>query len=378
VRILFYLPVVTPWWFDAIVAPLIRAASRGADVTVMVPPLWRNTGVGAEQLKSCEDVEGVVWHILDHPDSAALRRAGATPHLIDIVQELSPDLTICRSADLEAIEHFPGPVRFLMEAAAPPFVTEPARVWLSTSLFNHGFLPPLSPERRAVLDAAIEPLWAERDAVFDQIEGEEFLHSVGLDPGKKRIVVPLDYEHPECFFDQHNILPDNVALINELAGRLGDDFQLAVANHPMNELHGDTLQLQEAIARHGDKVRLIVQAGTPDLISALLTKHCDGMIVGNSTNFALAAFFGKPLLRLSHFRSAPWLETYDRSEDFFNALRNGRAIGPRANEARLWFAHHLFQLSFDPGESGLTADHLIARIDDPDEAVRWRAIGQAA
>lgn len=377
-RILFYLPIVTPWWFDAIVAPLIRAASRGADVTVMVPPLWRNTGVGAAQLRNCEDVEGVVWHILDHPDHPRLRDAGATPHLIDIVQELSPDLTICRSADLEAIEHFPGPVRFLMEATALPFVTEPTRVWLSTSLFNHGFLPPLSSERRAFLDAAIEPLWAERGAVFDKMGKEEFLLSAGLDPGKKRIVVPLDYEHPECFFDQHNILPDNVALIDELAGRIGDDFQLAVASHPRNELHGYTASLRGAVARHGNKVCLVDQAGTPELISALLTKHCDGMIVGNSANFALAAFFGKPLLRLSHFRSAPWLQTCDRSEDFFHALRNGRAIGPSASEARLWFAYHLFQLSFDPRESGLTADHLIAKIDDPAEAVRWRAIEQAA
>ncbi len=43
-HVLFYLPVVTPWWFDNIVAPLIRAAASDARVSVLVPPLWRGTG----------------------------------------------------------------------------------------------------------------------------------------------------------------------------------------------------------------------------------------------------------------------------------------------------------------------------------------------
>lgn len=377
-RILFYLPVVTPWWFDSIVAPLIRAASRGADVTVMVPPLWRNTGIGPEQLSRCSDIEGVAWHILDHPDHPTLRRAGATPELVDIVHEIGPDLTICRSADLGAIENFPGVVRFLMEAAAPPFVTDPTRVWLSTSLFNHGFTPSLSRRQRETLDAAIEPLWAERTALLDQVDGELFLRQTGLDAGRKRIIVPLEYEHPEMFFDQHNILPNNIALIDELAGRIGNDFQLAITNHPLNELHTDPRPLRDAIARHGDKVRLVGQVGAPGLATALLTSHCDGMIVGNSKSFALAAFFGKPLLRLSHFHSAPWLNTYDRSDDFFGALRAGRAIGPDMSDARIWFAHHLLELSFDPGAPCLTAGHLAARIAGHDESGHWQALERAA
>ncbi len=73
-RVLFYLPVVTPWWFDAIVAPLIRAAARDAHVSVMVPPLWRNTGIGPEQLAGCGDLDQVDWHILDGDDHPARRR----------------------------------------------------------------------------------------------------------------------------------------------------------------------------------------------------------------------------------------------------------------------------------------------------------------
>ena len=50
-RVLFYLPVVTPWWFDNIVVHLIRALGETTEVHVMVPRLWRNTGLGFEQLQ---------------------------------------------------------------------------------------------------------------------------------------------------------------------------------------------------------------------------------------------------------------------------------------------------------------------------------------
>lgn len=60
-HVLFYLPVVTPWWFDNIVAPIIRAAARDAQVSVLVPPLWRGTGIGPTQLAGCADLATVDW-----------------------------------------------------------------------------------------------------------------------------------------------------------------------------------------------------------------------------------------------------------------------------------------------------------------------------
>ncbi len=49
-KIMFYLPVVTPWWFVNIITPLIRSAARDAEVFVLVPPRWRNTGIGPDEL----------------------------------------------------------------------------------------------------------------------------------------------------------------------------------------------------------------------------------------------------------------------------------------------------------------------------------------
>ncbi len=99
-KILFYLPVVTPWWFTEMMTPLMRALHGAAELHVMVAPIWRNTGIGGEHLLRRADLDRIQWHIIDEENPELFRRNGtAVPGLLDLVDTIGPDLTIARSAD---------------------------------------------------------------------------------------------------------------------------------------------------------------------------------------------------------------------------------------------------------------------------------------
>lgn len=371
-RILFYLPVVTPWWFDSIVAPLIRAAARGAEVHVLVPPLWRNTGIGPDQLPVCSDIENVLWHVLDGEGHPALRHSARDQQdLIDFVAEIAPDLTLCRSADIETPASFPGVVRYIMEGGAPPFSTDPDAIYLSHTLFDHGIMPQLDPAEHAWLIDAIAPACQTIEHGSARMSRDDFLRAAGIDEGKLLIGLPLEYEHEEIFFGQHNPFGDNIGLIETLAPSLGDDAILAVTNHPLNERHADTRPLRETIARFGGKVRLLGQMGAPGETTMLLARHCDGMVVGNSKSFGNCAFFETPMLRLSRFATGPWMHAYAAWDDFLVALRKDEASRPDKEEARAWFAFHLANNVFDPTEPSLDAAAIVDRAINPVNVDRW-------
>jgi len=120
-RILFYLPNITPWWFDHMVAPLIRALAGEADVHVMVPPLWRSTGITGDQLAPFADGPDIQWHILDEIDPLTLRTAGSRDAALRArIDAIEADITICRCADPDVVDAFPGTVRYIMEGASHP------------------------------------------------------------------------------------------------------------------------------------------------------------------------------------------------------------------------------------------------------------------
>jgi hypothetical protein len=372
-RILFYLPVVTPWWFDEIVGPLIRAASRGAEVHVLVPPLWRNTGIEGAQLMACADLD-VTWHILDGDDHPQLRHSARDQEdLLELVRAIAPDLSLCRSADIETPAHFPGVVRYIMEGGAPPFRTDPHAVYLSHTLFDHGILPELRAAERTWLKQSLAPAWQRIRHASSGVSRDEFLRRAGIPAGRRLIGLPLEYEHEEIFFEQHNPYGNNVGLIETLAPGLDDDTILAVTNHPLNELHSDNGPLREAIARHAGKVRLLGQIGGPGEATMLLARHCDGMVVGNSKSFGNCAFFGTPMLRLSRFATGAWMHAYDTWEPFLAAVRKGRARGADEAPARRWFAFHLANNVFDPTDPELDAAALADRAINPVNTSRWEA-----
>ena len=107
-RVLFYLPVVTPWWFDNIVAPLIRTLAVDSEVHILVAPLWRNTGIGPDQIAGCSAIPNLLWHIVDDPDHRSLRTSPTDPDgLVAFVRSIAPDYVFCRSADVRGAELVP-------------------------------------------------------------------------------------------------------------------------------------------------------------------------------------------------------------------------------------------------------------------------------
>lgn len=370
-RILFYLPVVTPWWFDAIIAPMIRATARDADVHVMVPPLWRNTGIGPDQLTACADLDRVHWHILDGDDHPQLRTSAADQScILALAQDIAADFTICRSADLVTPARFPGIVRHLMEGAAPPFATPATWVHMSPALFDHGLLPPLSATDRAALDTAFALHWRALQAE-PAPRRAAFLAQAGLPSDRKIIALPLEYEHEEMFFGQHNAYPSNIAMLDAVAHALPDDMLLAVTQHPLNDRPGGKGPLRRAIRAHGGKVQLIRRADVGGDITMLLARHGDGMVVGNSKSFGHCAFFGTPMLRLSQSATGAWMHASTDAATFFAAVRSGMATGPDTADARTWFAFHLANNVFDP--AAIDAAAIADRMTRPVNPDRWPA-----
>ena len=72
-KILFYLPVVTRWWFDNVIEPLIRTLAAECEIHVLAPAPWRGTGIGPRELQRCMDLPEIRWCIMDGPDHPSTR-----------------------------------------------------------------------------------------------------------------------------------------------------------------------------------------------------------------------------------------------------------------------------------------------------------------
>ena len=371
-RTVFYLPVVTPWWFTHIVIRLIRVMARDHEVHVLVPPLWRNTGIGPEQIDLIAELPHVFWHVLDGPDHTNLRGDAAQPDdLFALIDHINPDVTLCRSADIVSPQRFPGTVRYIMEAAAPPFVTQSQCIWLAPTLFDYGMMPEFSPEQAAKLDTLAGPLWDQMHHALDLPPKEDFMSAHSLPDGRRIIGLPLEYEHEENFFDQHHRFAENAQMTTSIVATLDDDCVLAVTDHPLNALYGDTIALEAAITDTGGKAVLLDNDEEAGSVTLALAKHCDAMIVGNSKSWAACAAFGTPLLRLSNFATGGWVNAYHSLPEFLQDLANGNARSADPQLARRWFTFHLANCLIDPADPTLSADKIIARINTPSSLPAW-------
>lgn len=373
-RILFYLPVVTPWWFDNIVIHPIRALARQHEVHVMVPPLWSGTGIGPDQLANCADLDHVAWHILDGEDHPLLRTGEADrAEILDLVHRIAPDVSFCRSADLETPAAFPGVVKHLMEGGASPFPLSEFELHLKDSPFATAEMPALTDDERAWIDAAIEPAWEtlRREADGRKIGRAAMCERYGLPSNKIIVAVPLEYEHRENFFRIHSSHRRNADLVAELAQSFGDDVFLAVSNHPLNALHVDNRGLERTIAAMPDRARLIADEGEGGSATRLISMHCDGIFVENGKTLTSGAFYGKPVVRRSTFASGEWARVYDRLDRFAAGLRDGKADIADPADARTWFGYHIANNAFDPRDPEVSADELIARTLTPFDPDRW-------
>ena len=375
-KILFYLPVITPWWFDNIVEPLIRRLAREHETHVLAPIPWKGTGIGRPQLAAATHLPQVHWHIFDgdsHPSmrTAPTERAG----IVDFVRSLSPDYVLCRSADYETVREFPGIVRHLMEGGAAPLSLPQDWVILQEDPFDHGLLPDLDHKARAELDRLIAPVWSSLEGLATPTRQmrKAFHKWAGLPSDRPILALPLEYEHEENFFPMHRVgATPNHRLIADLAESIDESFFLAITNHPLNEKHVDNRALEAEIASRGSRMRLLPGIG-PDggNTTALLARDADGMLVGDSKVYAMAGFFGTPMLRRTKFKTGEWLNAYSEFDEFLVAVAAGNARRPDQDAARTWFAFHIANNALDPNDPELTAADILARLDRPVDPARW-------
>ena len=374
-KILFYLPVVTPWWFDNIVAPLIDRLVVEAAVHVMVPPLWCGTGIAAEQLAGVAAADRVEWHILDGEDHQRLRSNGdGFDGLLDLVHAIDPDFALCRSADLETPRRFPCPVRHLMEAAFPPFPSRAEWVVLREDPFDHCVMPELGSAERGSLHAGFDEIWsAMRRRIAGQAPDDGLRDRQEKGADSLLVSLPLEYEHEENFFGIHRPYADNAALVSALAEAVDDDVLLAVTDHPLNLLHCDRSALDAAVARHAGRVRLVSPRRRKDQPTLSVVSASDGMIVSNSKVISIAAFLGKPILRLSDHASGHWLNAYSDLPAFIAALRQGAPQMPSQDEAKTFFAFHAANNIIDPTHEDTDGRLILDMIESPVDRRRWPA-----
>lgn len=364
-RVLFYLPVVTPWWFDHMIAPLIRTLAPVAEVHVLVPKLWRNTGIEAAQLKACAELEGVRWHIIDGDGHRSLRTEPEDPEgLIAFVQSIDPDYTLCRSADIVTPAAFPGKVVHLIEAGSPPVPTG-RWIWFQRDFWHHGAIASLSDAEREAVTSRFGDTWTRiwstlNDRPFMAAPRDEALHAMGLPSDRKIIALALEYEHREAFTTMHNRFRRNLELLEHVVSGLDDRFFLAITDHPLNYRYVDNASLYAAIEQLEGRAKLVANPAMDQETTDLLVRHCDGLIVQNSKTTYAGAMFGKPILRLSHRPTAPWLRVQSELSPFLDGVAEG-ASGPVEDDARLWFAMHLTHEVFDP--QTLSAEAFFDRMD---------------
>ncbi len=369
-RILFYLPVVTPFWLETLLLPMLAALQDHAELHVLAPAEWQHTGIGARELAMAAHLDRIRWHIVDDGDHGSLRTRPSDPEgLIAFVRDLAPDHVLCRSAEDETPRRFPGRVQYIMETGASPLRTD---VWLrlQDGIFEHGVMPELEPGIAQRLDALFAPRWqaavtrCRSEGAF-ALDRAAACAAMGLPDDRRIVAVPLEYAHPENFFDIHHRFPDNCALIDHLVAQLPPGWVLAATDHPLNEAYCDTTALRACIDRHQGRVRLV----SGEDATGLMVKHCDALVVQNSKTFAAGAFFAKPILRLSHCRSADWLNLFDDAPSLFAAVERGDAPVADPDRFRLWVAYHLLDEAFLPAT--LTGADLIGRMTQPVDPARW-------
>lgn len=375
-KILFYLPVVTPWWFEAIVVPMLRTLHNGAEpveLHVMVAPLWRNTGLEAEHLLLAGDLTAVHWHVIDEGEPDQFRLAGAeVPGLLDLVAAIDADLTLARSADFAISRQFPGVVRYIMEGGAPPFACDPRWVVIEEHPFTAAAVPI---HAIALADACAERLRPGRELVEQCAPAgtrSALRGRLDLPDDRPVIAVPLLYEHEENYFARHAAFPNGPALIEHLLAELGDTAVLAVADHPLNRMYADQPQhrlyvdrrdLDACLARHAGHV---VDCTGPRATQTLAI-CADAMIADISKSWMLAAFHGMSLIDIAPQPAADWLRAVRGLAGLPAALTAGELAPPDRAVAQRWFGWHLGGRFVAPAE--LTFDRLLRCLEQrPNEA----------
>ncbi|QHL91564.1 hypothetical protein GVO57_13090 [Sphingomonas changnyeongensis] len=372
-KVLFYLPVITPWWFENIVAPMIRRVSAEAEVTVLAPAPWSGTGIGPAELERLADLPQIRWCLIEGEDHRSYRTRPADPDgLAGFVADLQPDYVICRSADRDTPRRFPGKVRFLMEGGVAPYPLPSQWVWLAEDLFDHGEMPDLDTDQRAELTGWLRPL---ADRLRARIARAAYRpDDFNWPDDVPRLLMPIEYAHHENFFPMHRPGPEaNDALILHIAQQLRGRAFVTLANHPLNDLHLGRGTLMAAVAATRGQMAMLPECRDAPSASERAAAVVDAMIVGDSKAFGVAAFLGLPFARLSRFKTASWLNAYPALDPLIADLKRGRARSPSPEDALAWAAFHIANNAFDPADPQLGLADIVDRIDRPVAPERWAA-----
>lgn len=376
-RVLFYLPVITPWWFARIVRPLIATLAAEHEVHVLAPAPWNNTGIGEDQIQLCSDLPDICWHIVNDAGHPTMRTQPIERDaIVAFVGSLAPNYTLCRSADFETVKTFPGTVRHITEGAADPLRLGADSFHFTQCPFDHAILPDLGADQMRALDAMIAPFWApmQQSQHLDEVQRDYLDEWAGLPNGRPILFLPLEYEHEENFYTMHRVgATPNARFLLDLLDRLDERAFLALTNHPLNEHYLDNSAVMKVVRANMSRVRLL-PGKTPlgTRTSNYLMVSADGAILGDSKVYAMAGFHGTPLLRLSRFATGDWMNAHEDLDAFLDAIENGSCAVPDPGMARIWFAYHTANNLNCPRNTDLGAGDLLQRLDHPCDPDRWR------
>lgn len=370
-KILFYLPLARRWMLENVLEPMIAKLAPVAEVHIIIPSTWMEKRSVSDVFQGIVSHENVTWHpiTLDCVDFDTFDVNGPTSEVVDLVSAIAPDHCLCRSANPILPQRFPGQVRYIMEAGAPPFRVPRHWISLQPQIFDHGFVPDLLPHLQDALVAMISPAWKALETNPDR--DSSWLRQHALPTDRKIVALPLEYDHPDNLFQVHRSICPNSELVSRLLDRVALPLFLAVTDHPLNIHVADQRNLRATLKAQHAKARLFSPLTKNIDMTSALTQHADGMIVGDSKSFAAAAFYGKPLLRISTFATGSWLKAYTDLDEFAVDLAADCAAAPALRDAMLWFAHYLAAQIFAPLDADVTSDELLERIAGTPNPNRW-------
>lgn len=375
-RILFYLPAVTPWWFEHIILPLVEKLVVDHEVHILAPVLWSGTGLSQRELDLCQHLPQVNWHVVSDKDHPSMRtNAVQRAPILDFVRQLDPDFVLARTADFETLEGFPGIVRHITEGGADPLILPAEAVCFTKTPFDHGVLPPLGEDQRSTLDHLIEPYWqAFVNAPEAQLPAQSaFRQWADLPYDRPTLFLPLEYENEENFYSIHRKgSTPNVALVEECLAQLDGRAFLVLTNHPLNDLYVDNSALEQLAESNQGQVRLLSgETPSKSRTTRFMMRAADGVLLGDSKCYSLAGLCGTPIYRQTRFSTGEWLNASTDLDAFVTAVRRGNAARPDAATARIWFAYHAANNLVSPNDPGLTGADLLDRLTNPFSPARW-------
>lgn len=366
--VLFYLPVITNWWFENIIVPMIEglAVDRGvSQIHLVVAPPWSATGLEPWQLSPLGRWAKVRCHVIDGSwgdDAAAQFRldGAALPGLAELIATIGADITLVRSADFAFPAQFPGRVRHIMEGAASPYRTDGRWVVLDAVPFSRGLLPPQAADFAGPCAEVIRGLAPPR------LDADEARARLGLDGSRPVIAVPLHYEHEENLFLRHTAHRGSLDLVRDVLDHSDGEALLAVSDHPLNRIHVDRDDLDRALASRPDRI----VAFTRDDATALLAACADVMIADLSKSWSLAAFNGTPQVDLGTPSLGGWVGALPGLAAMPRLPRRADLPTADPEALALWFGWHLGARVLDPEQTSLAA--VLRRFDDTPEIEDFR------